>query len=106
MFVASSVKIRSKAEHNKMITQIHSWESCGISATNEVQQMQAQGLAPESWQPPLSVQDVGQKDRAQPCWKGPKGAGGWQAGRQPAMCPQPQKPTVSWAASKEGRPAG
>jgi len=53
MFVASSVKIRSKAEHNKMITQIHSWESCGISATNEVQQMQAQGLARESWKPPL-----------------------------------------------------
>lgn len=77
MFVASSVKIRSKAEHNKMITQIHSWESCGISATNEVQQMQAQGLAPESWQPPLSVQGGECKDRAQTYQNGLGDTGGW-----------------------------
>jgi len=28
-----------------------------------------------------------QKDRAQPCQEGLEGTGGWQAGREPAMCP-------------------
>ena len=60
----------------------------GPGELQEVQQIQVQGLAPESWQPLQSVQAGGCKDEAQSCLKGPEATGGWQAGHEPAMYPR------------------
>ena len=48
---------------------------------------QAKGLAPVSWQLLLFIQAGEQKDRAQPCWMGPRHTAGWQARSEPAVCP-------------------
>lgn len=45
-------------------------QEAGPSESHEVQHIQVQGLAPELWQPPLSVQGGRYKDGVQPYWKG------------------------------------
>lgn len=45
-------------------------------------------------------------DRAQPCRNSLEGAGGWQFGHEPAMCPHGWKANCTWAASKEVWPSG
>jgi len=69
---------------------------------HEVQQIQVQGLAPESRQPSLPVQAGGGKDRALPCQK--KTREYWWMGNwtwDSNVPSQPRKPNVSWVASKE-----
>ena len=62
-------------------------QALGPSQPHEVQQMQVQGLALGSQQPPLSVQAEGRKHRLQPRWKELGSTGGWQSGHESAMCP-------------------
>jgi len=55
---------------------------------------------PGLWQPPLAVRAGGRRNRAQPCRKGPGGAGGWQLGVSQQCALRPSQPAGSWAASK------
>jgi len=69
------------------------WEG-GVCEPHEVQQSQVQGPTPGSGQSQAQIQAGGWRDGEQPCQEGPRGAGRWKAGHDPAMC----------ARSPEGQP--